>query len=396
MGKRQFIVALLFLFFLITDSCVQNANKNYRNDLITINIDTVISDAPIHFSTLFSDFQIIPLELNEESVIDNIQKLKFVNDTFYIFNGGRIKTVFLFSKHGKYLNKICRIGKGPGEYLEPINFDIDEKDKKIFVYDWAGKKLNIYGTDGNYLHNINFINRFSSFINSDYGFYFFIPSPENPKNQDACLLYQFNKKGKIISKGFKFKDYGYGLEYKILPRMGNFFKAKNNIKLYMPLCDTIFSIENKQVKPFILLNTVKYKLTKADIFKLKSKNLFSLQSDLKGLNKLNNIRDYGEFNNFAFFKFDIGFKRFWTFYNFETHICLSSSNRVDDLTFLGLDLFTINDHQFAGIVSQLLFPKLREVVTSGLLKLSNDDKQKILKISEDDNPLIIIYHAKEN
>jgi hypothetical protein len=398
MVKNTHVAGLILFYVLALFSCNQNHGKKSGNNFIDLNIDTLISDKPIYFSTYFSNVHLIPLDFNPQSVIGNIYKMKLFHDTLYIFDLDKIKTLFLFSKQGEYLSKICRIGKRPGEYMEPLDFDLDEKTNEIFIYDWSDKKVKIYNAGGDYLDNININKRFSSFIESDKMFYFFISSPAEKKDmvRNDYLLYQYDKKGKIHSKKFKFSDYSYGLNYNTLPGMGNFYKAKNDIKLYMPFCDTIFSIRDEKVAPFLTLSTVKYKLTRKDADRIKNNKKVSIYSELMAVNKLYNIKDYCEFNDFLFFKFDIGHRHFWTFYNLKTRGTACSSTLADDMTYLNLDLFPINDHQFAGIVPPKRFPKLREVVLSGKMSLSDIDKEIILKSSGYPNPIIIIYDAKVN
>jgi hypothetical protein len=378
----------------INSSCIQDLKSD--SDFIRIDIESIISDKPIYFSALFNDFKIIPLELNNESLIGYIRSLKLINDTFYILDGSKIKTLYQFSSEGKYLNRICKIGKGPGEYIDPVDFDINTLKRQIVIFDWSGKKMILYDLKGNYLNEIKINNRFFSFITAGDKYYSFIPSPENPKDLNASLLYQYDSKGLVKSKHFTYKDYGFGLRYNTISNGGNFFLSDNDIKFYMPLCDTIFSIKGTRVLPFIALNSGKYKLNISDIEKINQEKGSVPHLEIRDLKKLYNIRNYGEYNKAFFFKFDIGVTPYWLFYNWETDTILCSWRKIDDITYLNPDIFPINENQFAGIINERQFSRFKDAITTGQITLPSSDLDNLLKISESGNPVIIIYDVKKN
>jgi len=57
-----------------------------------------------------------------------------------------------FDRQGKMIRNIGRKGRGPGEYIYGIYFDVDEKTGTIYVLD--GKQIKIYSKSGRYIKNI--------------------------------------------------------------------------------------------------------------------------------------------------------------------------------------------------------------------------------------------------
>src|ERR1035437_1558587 len=98
---------LLIFCVVIVFSCVNNrAEKwNVTNTLVEIDIDSIISNKPIYFSELFSSYHLIQLEASEDCMFSVIDNLKLINDTIYIFDRFITKSVFIFSKTGKFITK---------------------------------------------------------------------------------------------------------------------------------------------------------------------------------------------------------------------------------------------------------------------------------------------------
>lgn len=67
------------------------------------------------------------------------------NENIYIYNKND-QFIRRFDKNGKFLNKIGRVGKGPGEFVEIGTWFIEED--KIIIYDVMLFRLTIYSLDG--------------------------------------------------------------------------------------------------------------------------------------------------------------------------------------------------------------------------------------------------------
>jgi hypothetical protein len=78
--------------------------------------------------------KVIKLELVEDSVIGNIDKL-IINKNSEIFIGDYFssKKVLRFDGSGKFINCYGRIGQGPGEYIQIMGFTIGPDDNIIIL-----------------------------------------------------------------------------------------------------------------------------------------------------------------------------------------------------------------------------------------------------------------------
>jgi hypothetical protein len=380
---------LILVIGFFTISC---SNKIHNKQAIEINVDEIISEKPLVFSEVFSDFRVIPLETNEYCIINNLDNIKIVRDTIYIFDRNA-KSVFIFSNNGRLISKISRIGRGPGEFNQPFDFDVDKNG--ILIFDNSTKKLNKYDLKGNFLSSMNFEYRFSSFVKADdniYGYKSFPPG--NGTEQDDYLLYLFDKENLNTWKTLKYSTILHGPKVIEFIEGGNFFKTESGLKFFMNYCNTIFSIRNKTIKPYIILDSQKHKLKKDD---LKNYTLDEPMSFMKANpDKLSKISGYSENDSMAFIKFRIGISEYYTFMHFRTRKIICCARYNDDLTYIYPNLFQIHNNQLIAYVHPRRVSAFKELILSGKVKVEDDVRSQMLKAADFDNPVLILYDLKEN
>ena len=113
--------------------------------VLTFTIHERSIDGSIDLTEIVDSVTYIPLETTPESLIGYVIRAYFVDDMVLVQSGQQI---FFFDKRGKFLRKISRRGRGPGEYLNLSNTILDETNKRIIVYDGYGDKLLYYDFEG--------------------------------------------------------------------------------------------------------------------------------------------------------------------------------------------------------------------------------------------------------
>ncbi len=137
---KLFVKVLIIL--LLTSSCLDN--------------DTADNTPSIEFRKekfcgndisymLNGSYDIISLETDSSCLIANIDKLEFRKDMIVV-GDYLAKSVFMFSYDGRLLNKIQKIGKGPGEYLGIT--DMTSTDSTITIIDRFTRRKIVYDTSG--------------------------------------------------------------------------------------------------------------------------------------------------------------------------------------------------------------------------------------------------------
>lgn len=188
-----------------TDKCEIN-NTHRVNLAIKGDINNLLQ-----IDSIFSDIRTIPLETNEECLITSIVKVRFHADKMFLQD--HAEKLFVFNTNGKFLYKIGKKGRGPGEFLELRDFDID-KDGNIYILEF--QKILKYSNDGTFLTRFPFhftknnkihCNPIQFALKSDGNFLIWGGSLGVKDNSDGKLfaMYEMTKEGEIINNFFPLK-----------------------------------------------------------------------------------------------------------------------------------------------------------------------------------------------
>jgi len=158
---RVFRYFVLFYFFLFPACTSINKSKSVQvldNGIIEINAIKAINDArPFPLSKIISDVEFLQLESTVESYFDDITSLS-VTDNFILIACQIQDKVLLFSRGGKFIRQIGRLGRGPGEFSNPHFASIDPSEKYIIVKDELLGGLFKFDIHGNIIKHVNINN----------------------------------------------------------------------------------------------------------------------------------------------------------------------------------------------------------------------------------------------
>ena len=141
-------IGILFLAGIIVFGCNEDRQNEKDSDIFQINIPLTSGDKPLFADSLFCGKEIVPLETTPECLISPIDKLEIADDKLYLLDNEQ-DFIFIFSRQGKFINKIDDIGRGPEEYYELSDFHID--DSLIYVTVGSGRnKVICYDLNGVY------------------------------------------------------------------------------------------------------------------------------------------------------------------------------------------------------------------------------------------------------
>lgn len=211
------IKILIFIIVLSSSlfSC-NNGNKKQSNgseinktNLTNLKIREDFNNL-LQIDSIFNDITTIPLETKEECLITEIDKVLFLGNKMLIQD--RAQKLFVFNTDGEFLNEIGKKGKGPGEFIELRDSEID-KDGNIYILDY--KKILKYNIYGSFLksypfhfsqNNEIYCTPFQFAIKDDGNFYIWggsIGIKDNTKNLFA--MYEMTKEGEIKNRYFPLK-----------------------------------------------------------------------------------------------------------------------------------------------------------------------------------------------
>jgi hypothetical protein len=150
------ISSFIFVSLFLLGSCTSTGNRKGKDnpERLPYHIDlTKFHDRDLVLSDFADDVSYIRLESGPITVGGRCYA-KPGRDCFIILDNHQ--QLLAFSKDGKFLNRIGRLGKGPGEYpFVPPNFQIDAASNVIMVpCDY--KEADTYNIQGQFLRNIIF------------------------------------------------------------------------------------------------------------------------------------------------------------------------------------------------------------------------------------------------
>ena len=118
-------------------------NKEVHENVVTVNIDLEKVDKE-SMEDWFDCIELIPLELTENSLIKEVFKMTKFNNSYYLYDGWQ-HVGFEFDSIGNFVNttNILR-GNGPDEFVSFLDFDIDQTNGNWHILDHVSKKIRMY------------------------------------------------------------------------------------------------------------------------------------------------------------------------------------------------------------------------------------------------------------
>lgn len=408
----RFVMSCLFFLYAACSSA-----QNHEDPIVTIDLEKVIQyKQEINLSRFVDKLEYIPLERTSESALSPIMYsrnvIQLTDD--YIIVSNRISSndrrLLVFDREtGKYIRKIGNVGKGPEEYLNPLNIFYNSFDNKIYtrgdvatikIYNLDGKFLETFGLPvalepslkGGYMRL-----GIDAFLNADTFIYFTFNETEVMKNQIAI----FNRNGEIkyypprITWPSKYSTVNYAHFYK--PPI--FFSREEKLYVKAATNDTIFNITTDRLIPRIVLYSGDHRW---------SSNL--LKSETQKLAHSFLAISICESTNYLFFEF-----RFMYDNDIDPsyfHLCIFDKKTMDVLVcqndntplpalvddmngFIPISHFQINNkNELIAVLEAIDIVKWK---TQNLAKASllKDKYPWLNKIDEFDNPVIVIGKCKD-
>jgi len=125
----KIVFAILIITGLAGDSLFQNR-------CLTIDLQSKASGEATNLSQFAADLEYIQLESHADCLVDKIYSLKVRGNYFYIQNTGTRDSwgqIFCFDNKGKFISKLDKMGRGPGEYELINDYDISSDNTIIAV-----------------------------------------------------------------------------------------------------------------------------------------------------------------------------------------------------------------------------------------------------------------------
>lgn len=144
-GMQVKLKGLASAAIFLTLACCNNEKTDSASEAIDF-AEALSNSKEIPLSKIAKTIQYIPLQTCDSCMLGSIKKIQFAEALIFISDRDQLLT---FDSEGRFLSKIGRKGRGPGEYIEVDDFDAS-LNKRILIYDASQKKVIKYAFDGQF------------------------------------------------------------------------------------------------------------------------------------------------------------------------------------------------------------------------------------------------------
>lgn len=136
------IIVFIVLSLIISGCRNKKEKESLENSPMVISVKESDLGKKYDFYDIIEDIEFVTLETIPESLISVIDKIEFFNSKFYILDG-RSRSILIFDNKGKYIDKVARVGPGPYEYNDIIDFCVHPGTGEISIATDTRKILTI-------------------------------------------------------------------------------------------------------------------------------------------------------------------------------------------------------------------------------------------------------------
>ena len=141
----------------------------------------------IYFSDFATNITYIPLETKENCMISSIHQILFSDEYIFV---SQFRSVYQFSRDGKFIRQIGAVGNGPEEFAQISNIELNLGDGIIYLY--SPRKTLKFDFDGKFLDSFKpslYAARSLSFGSDKFVTYY----PDVREERDICdYLFYFS------------------------------------------------------------------------------------------------------------------------------------------------------------------------------------------------------------
>lgn len=367
---------LINLFCILLLSCKTSVSDNNNAQIIQVNTEKMDS---VH--ELFESYTYLALETTQDNIISNIDKIQLYDDIIYLLDR-KYKTVYLFDKDGKFINKIAHFGRGSNEYLSLDDFQVH--NDKVFILSRVNKTIYMFSKMGRFIKK-NIINDWYSnfFVVDDDNLILYSEDSNNKMNNFIYYNYSNNS---YSSEFDKFEE-NYGCSFLQTP----FHMTKDNGLLISKQFDcNIYSINKDSMSAIYNIEFVtKDKMPKNH----KKISKLDLREKLKTQSLVQRISGIECYENKLYIFYDIMYPDL----GYRTHITKVDMSSREIKTYRAGD-FIDNEIPFIGKCIHLYNDFLISFCSSFVAIDVNKNlelnifKNDSLKVS--DNPILFFYKFK--
>lgn len=360
---------------------------NVRSDsLIKIDLNPFLKKHFFDFGSLVDEVKLLSLETTNESLLDNILKILVTDSNIYIYDRFKGGGIVIFNDKGKFVKRIPH-GQGPGELFRLYDIDFDKERGELIAYQHPF--LLFFSPSGEFIRQVRLPFGFYNFAVIPNGYVF--KTLDRKGNEHLGLLKNFTLL--VTDKNFKLKSAGLPCSPSDV-NLGGYDYLYNNTTLHITqkYTDTIYQYIGAAdlLKAQYSLNYSKKKLPE--------RYLQGTRDEFRSAIRQNDFYFYlGEFvdtdshNAFFLENWHIGLQTviYRDKISGNTRGGTNADLNLNEIPPIGFPKATSGEYFIS-----YHFPNNNDTLLSNSSIISNEDKLKILDLTEDDNPILVFFKLK--
>jgi len=246
---NKIIIHFVSLLMLIIILSCSKKHENNKNEIVT---KTVFIDPKLNHKLNLSDaievVDLIFFETNKNCLIGNIDKLRYHDGRFYMYEQFDSQKAFCFSEKGKFLFQIGAIGHAEDEYITLRDLNVNQWKKRIEIYDINRDVIQYYDFNGNYIGKGRVGKKTRHYAVIDSLHYAFFNDGEN-KGLPYNIFITPQDRFKVLHPGVPLQG-----QKDVMNSVNPFYESEKGVLFAFSLNDTIFSITSEGAQPKYILD----------------------------------------------------------------------------------------------------------------------------------------------
>lgn len=369
---------LLFLCFIML-SCSKTGEPVGDLDIINVDINEMSSIDEF----VCGESKYICLDSSENCLIEKVDKVMISQDTLFVMDRSR-RTVFVFSANdGRFINKISKTGRGPGEYIDLSDCDIWHG--LIYILSYPDQKLNVYSPKGELIKGIELPNQYSKLKVVDEGKVWLYA--EN-SNSDLYNFAQFDMTSGTID--VKFDPFAENCSYHkdVSPFCG---QCEDCLYVGKYFDSRIYALSDHEYKPIYDLRlNLQNKVPHADLEKY---TLMELSETYRYKEVLHNVTYVTRHDNSLFitarcFFSELGMRDCMIKFDLKSrrvHFLRIGDVLDEHYRFFGRG-------SIVGYAKNIVISAIDAFALTRMLESNKISDSRLLKVKETDNPVIVLHN----
>lgn len=331
----------------------------------------------------------VKLETNDSCMLGVVSQCIEMGGRYFLLDNMMAKTLYVFGSGGHFLQQIGKKGNGPGEYVTPFAFAVNEREKTLSVIDIEQQKLIFYSLDDfSFLSEKKlpfYSDKMEQLTNGDYVWY-------NKMASDASNSYVFITDGNFkVKKNFLPIDFESGYSIGTTRKL---YKQGDEVTLYTPFSPVLYRVESDSLLPAYQFRFGDDTLAPIDFLKEKAANNSNYIPALMESHYVAFYEVY-ESERLLCVPYYVDKQMYFGFYDKMNHTSyLFTQDKIQTDLQVGAFSSPIGVSSEGGFISLLRPGILLQLMEQG--KNLDDNLVKLLKEStEEDNPILLLCSMKK-